>query len=108
MSEHAQHLLKNLNMDCYIYFKASADHETAVIEQEQLLQSLMVERGLSAHLLQRRPQAQDGMHTWMEVHRQFTPEFEQDLVHAYGKTRLAELQSGERHVEYFMDANLCA
>ncbi|MCH8618586.1 DUF4936 family protein [Undibacterium sp. TS12] len=95
-------------MDCYIYFKASSSHESAILEQEQLLLSFMLEYGLSKHRLQKRPQAQDGMQTWMEIHRELAPGFEQALARAYAQTRLAELQSGERHIEYFMDAKLCA
>lgn len=95
-------------MDCYIYFKADVGHEAAILEQEQVLHSLLLKNKQPGYRLQRRPDAQNGLHTWMEIHRQINAGFEQHLARAYAQTSLPELQSGERHVEYFMDAELCA
>ncbi|MFZ6722837.1 DUF4936 family protein [Undibacterium sp. Ji49W] len=100
--------IKTADMDCYIYFKTMSSQETEVILQEQLLQDHMRQQSGNAHGLQRRPSAQDGLHTWMEVHRQVSPDFEQQLAQAYAQTRLSELLQGERHMEYFMDVSLCA
>lgn len=99
---------KTADMDCYIYFKTMSSQETEVISEEQLLQTHMQQQTGIAHDLQRRPSAQDGLHTWMEVHRQVSPDFEQQLARAYAQTRLSELLQGERHMEYFMDVRLCA
>lgn len=79
-----------------------------MILQEQLLQTHMLQQSGTAHSLQRRPSAQDGLQTWMEIHRQVSSDFEQQLAQAYAQTRLSELLQGERHMEYFMDVNLCA
>jgi len=95
-------------MNCYIYFKASADKEAEVLQQEQLLRKLMHQTDLPSPSLQRRPTVQDGMHTWMEIYHQVTSDFEQRLELAYAQTGLKQLQSGERHMEYFVDVNLCA
>ncbi|MES2037502.1 MAG: DUF4936 family protein [Pseudomonadota bacterium] len=95
-------------MNCYIYFKASAGKEAEVLQQEQLLQNLMRQADQQSPGLQRRPAEQDGMHTWMEIYHQVTSDFEQRLELAYAQTGLQQLQSGERHMEYFMDVNLCA
>ncbi|MFZ6742512.1 DUF4936 family protein [Undibacterium sp. JH2W] len=95
-------------MNCYIYFKAAADKEAEVLQQEQLLQNLMHQANQQRPGLQRRPTEQDGMHTWMEVYHQVASDFEQRLELAYAQTGLQQLQSGERHMEYFMDVNLCA
>ncbi|PXX46912.1 DUF4936 family protein [Undibacterium pigrum] len=95
-------------MNCYIYFKASAGKEAEVLQQERLLQNLMRQENEKSPLLQRRPTEQDGMHTWMEIYHQVTSDFEQRLELAYAQTGLQQLQSGERHMEYFVDIDLCA
>ncbi len=95
-------------MNCYIYFKASVDKEAEVLRQEQLLQKLMRQTDQQSPGLQRRPAEQDGMHTWMEIYHEVTPDFEQRLALAYAQTGLLQLQSGERHMEYFVDVDLCA
>ncbi|MFZ6678567.1 DUF4936 family protein [Undibacterium sp. Tian12W] len=95
-------------MNCYIYFKASAGKEAEVLQQERLLQNLMRQENEKSPALQRRPTEQDGMHTWMEIYHQVTSDFEQRLELAYAQTGLKQLQSGERHMEYFVDVDLCA
>lgn len=95
-------------MNCYIYFKASAGKEAEVLRQERLLQNLMRQENEKSPGLQRRPVEQDGMHTWMEIYHQVTSDFEQRLELAYAQTGLKQLQSGERHMEYFVDVDLCA
>jgi len=95
-------------MNCYIYFKASANKEAEVLQQERLLQKLMFQADQQSPCLQRRPAEQDGMHTWMEIYYQVSSDFEQRLELAYAQTGLKQLQSGERHMEYFVDVDLCA
>lgn len=95
-------------MNCYIYFKASAGKEAEVLQQERLLQNLMRQENEKSPALQRRPAEQDGMHTWMEIYHQVKSDFEQRLELAYAQTGLQQLQSGERHMEYFVDVDLCA
>jgi len=95
-------------MNCYIYFKASAGKEAEILQQERVLQDLMRQENEKSPVLQRRPIKQDGMHTWMEIYYQVTSDFEQRLELAYAQTGLQQLQSGERHMEYFVDVDLCA
>ncbi len=95
-------------MNCYIYFRASTGKEAEVLQQEHLLQKLMRVADQQSPVLQRRPVEQDGMHTWMEIYHQVTSDFEQRLELAYAQTGLKQLQSGERHMEYFLDVDLCA
>lgn len=95
-------------MNCYIYFKAGTDKEAEVLQQERLLQNLMRQVDQQGPGLQKRPAEQDGMHTWMEIYYQVAPDFEQRLELAYAQTGLQQLQSGERHMEYFVDVDLCA
>ncbi|MBI3283985.1 MAG: DUF4936 family protein [Burkholderiales bacterium] len=95
-------------MDCYIYFKASAQQVTEVMQQEALLQAAIgAQTGISARL-QRRPQASDDCHTWMEIYRAVPPGFEAQLAQALAQTALPGLVHGERHAEYFVDATPCA
>lgn len=95
-------------MDCYIYYKTEASLEAQVLQhQTELSASLLQTGGPSLHL-QRRPEAIDGLHTWMEIYRQIPQGFETDLNRLVQCSGLIPLIHGKRHVEYFMDAISCA
>lgn len=95
-------------MDCYIYFKAAAGDEAAVLQQQARLQALLAEAcGCSARL-QRRPASGEEVQTWMEIYRSVPPDFEAKLAQALAQTGLPDLLLGERHAEYFLDIDPCA
>ena len=86
------------------------EREAEIIRQEQRLQTILKTVGGNMHQIQRRPQAQDGLHTWMEIHRDIANvvDFEQHMAQGITQTGLQNLLHGERHIEYFMDVSLCA
>jgi hypothetical protein len=58
--------------------------------------------------LKRRPQAQDGVQTWMEVYPGATAAFPAQLDAAAAHAGLARWTAGPRHVEIFEDLPPCA
>ncbi len=92
----------------YIYFKAAeADASTVQARVTSMQARLRQEHGLAAHL-QRRPQVQDGLHTWMEVYAGFSTDFEAILQNAVADAELLPCIQGGRHAELFMDIAPCA
>ena len=95
-------------MDCYVYYKTPEKNEHLVLEQVSWIQKLLSERFQGHMLLQRRPEVSDGLHTWMEVYRDVPNAFDHHLTEIAKLSDLTPLLHGERHYEYFMDANSCA
>lgn len=95
-------------MDCYIYFKTAQEHAPAVLEQVTKIQNILVKQLHITMHLQRRPEAIDGLYTWMEVYRQIPGTFETSLNAIVDQSGLLSLIQGKRHAEYFMDAMSCA
>lgn len=92
----------------YVYFKAAEAQSEAVAARAMAMQAVLRQaHGLQAGL-QRRPQAQDGLHTWMEVYAGFPDNFEAMLQQAVKETGLASCIQGARHAEFFMDIAPCA
>lgn len=96
-------------MDLYVYYKVqdavAADLQAAVISMQA---GLALAHGVSPQL-KRRPQAADGVQTWMEVYPAVTqPEFAAALDAAVTQAGLARWISGPRHVETFEDVPPCA
>ena len=95
-------------MDCYVYFKAAvADEQRVILQASAVLQNVRAACGVDG-TLQRRPEAVQEMHTWMEVYRQVPANFSVLLYNACAATALQTLIAGERHEEFFMDVNVCA
>ncbi|WP_295762186.1 DUF4936 family protein [Undibacterium sp.] len=94
-------------MDCYIYYKTAAVHEAQVIAAVALLQNkLLTTLGLKMRL-QRRPEITGDCLTWMEVYRDIPADFHGQLAPLLHANPLQALLQGERHAEYFEDAQLC-
>ena len=55
-------------MDCYVYYRAEAQHQQQVIELAGKLLQLLAKQTGAATELKRRPEAENGLHTWMEVY----------------------------------------
>jgi hypothetical protein len=95
-------------MDLYVYYQVP-------VEQAERLQacvramhiSIAAEQGVTG-TLKRRPEEQNGRHTWMEIYPAIPDEFDKALERAVEKAALASLIVGPRHNEYFMDAGPCA
>jgi len=90
-------------LDLYIYYQV----READAGQLQLLvaamQSALAARYSLAPQLKRRPQAKDGLQTWMEVYPATPDGFEAALAQAVADAALAPLIAGQRHVEVFTD-----
>jgi hypothetical protein len=97
-------------MDCYVYYKAAQEHELKIVQQVKMIQEYLNTRmKVDLHSnLQRRPEAENGVVTWMEIYRDVPHAFATilaDVVHQY---EIMSLIQGQRHAEYFEDAISCA
>ncbi|MFZ6772509.1 DUF4936 family protein [Undibacterium sp. SXout7W] len=95
-------------MNCYIYFKAEAQNEAHVRRAEAQLQAMVMQHYQLVATVQKRPEATHGIHTWMEVYRAVPDHFSTVLAQLVAQTDLPALLHSERHIEYFMDVDLCA
>jgi hypothetical protein len=94
-------------MDCYIYYKTAAEHEAQVIAAVALLQNRLFTTLALKMRLQRRPEITGDCLTWMEVYRDIPADFQAQLAALLHANPLHALLQGERHAEYFEDAQLC-
>ena len=95
-------------MNCYVYFKAKVENENAIMHAEHVLHSHLQLKYRLDMSLQRRPEPENALHTWMEVYKDIPANFEEVLANAVQQTTLSDLQYSERHVEYFLNVEACA
>lgn len=95
-------------MDCYIYFKAAEHLSAQIIAFERELQTRLQQEYDICGTLQRRPDTNGGVHTWMEIYRDVPENFSALLQKILLQTQLQDLQYSERHAEYFMNVEVCA
>lgn len=94
--------------DLYIYYKVrEADTGTLLPRVAAMQQALAAVQGIAPQLKQR-PQAKDGLLTWMEVYPAVPAGFEAALESAVADAGIAALIAGPRHTEEFMDVQPCA
>ena len=89
--------------DLYIYYQVR-DSDAAALAP--LVRAMQQRLGLGS--VKRRPNAKDGLQTWMEIYLATGAGFEQALADAVRESGLAELIAGVRHTEIFTDLELCA
>lgn len=97
-------------MDCYVYYKAAQEHEMQIVRQVKMIRKYLntkLNTNLYAHL-QRRPEAENGVVTWMEIYRHVPHAFATALAEVVNQTEIMTLIQGQRHAEYFEDAIPCA
>jgi hypothetical protein len=95
-------------MDLYVYYQVPTDHADRLQAAVRAMQiSVAGEQGVMGSL-KRRPQEQNGRHTWMETYTAIPDGFDKALTRAVEQVQLATLIDGPRHNEYFMDVNPCA
>lgn len=58
--------------------------------------------------IKRRPNDQNGLHTWMEVYLATPRNFEASLKDALSQTDIPTFIEGQRNLEYFLDYSICA
>jgi hypothetical protein len=95
-------------MDLYVYYKVQ-EADAAVLQGAVVaMQAALAATHGVAPLLKRRPQATDGMRTWMEVYPSVNAPFPAALDAAVTQAGLARWIAGARHVEVFEDMPPCA
>ncbi|WP_426175271.1 DUF4936 family protein [Massilia sp. TWR1-2-2] len=94
--------------DLYIYYQVTQEHAAALELRVRAMQARLAgERGVNAQL-KRRPEAADGLQTWMEIYPGTAAGFDAALDAAVQDAALAELIAGKRHIEIFTDLHPCA
>lgn len=96
-------------LELFIYYRAKVLDEAALLEAVQAMQRDLQARfaGLQARVL-RRPEAADGLHTWMETYA-LPPASDgtgldgpvRDAIEAAAASALGPWVAGARHVEVF-------
>ncbi len=95
-------------MDLYIYYQVPEAKAAALQAAVRAMQAqLAVQHGVAGQL-KFRPQASDGLQTWMEVYPATPPAFRAALDAAVAQAALAQSISGPRHSEIFTDDCPCA
>lgn len=95
-------------MDLYVYYRVQvADAAVFLTKITEMQDNLSREYGIRT-ALKRRPEEQDGLHTWMEVYLEVAEGFEATLEQTVASSQLPSMIAGKRHVEHFLDLTLCA
>ena len=90
-------------IDLYVYYKVRALDAAALAPRVRAMQAaLAAEHGVSVQL-KRRPQAGDGLQTWMEVYPAVPEAFAAALEQAAASAGLDALTQGPRRAEVFID-----
>lgn len=89
--------------DLYIYYQVRDADAAALAPRVRAMQ-----QRLGAGSVKRRPEAKDGLQTWMEIYPASGAGFEQALADAVRDAGVAGLIAGPRHTEVFTDLELCA
>ena len=91
-------------IDLYVYYKVRELDAAALAPRVRALQAGV---GVPAQL-KRRPEARDGLQTWMEVYPGVDDAFPARLAAAALSAGLEGLIDGPRRVEIFTDLPTCA
>jgi hypothetical protein len=95
-------------IDLYVYYKVPVEHAMKLEPLVRALQAGMAASHAVTPQLKRRPDARDGVQTWMEVYPAVSDSFAGALAQAERDAGLAGLIAGPRHAEVFMDLTACA
>jgi hypothetical protein len=100
--------LRAIVRELFIYYRATIENASVLHAAALALQADLQARhpGLQTRLL-RRPEAADGLHTWMETYAAPSSahgisESLQGEIESAAHTKLATLISGSRHTESFI------
>jgi predicted kinase len=95
-------------IDLYVYYKVREADATALAPRVRALQADVArQHGVRAHL-KRRPEARDGLETWMEVYSDVDGAFPALLAAAAQAPGFDGLIDGPRRTEIFTDLPPCA
>lgn len=95
-------------MDLYIYYKVGESDASALYTAVAPMQAQLAAQFAVTSELKRRPQASEGVQTWMEIYRAVPGNFAATLGEAVQQAGLARWIVGTRHVEAFVDVVPCA
>jgi hypothetical protein len=94
--------------DLYIYYRVREEHSAQLAPRVRVMQAALATAHGVAGSVKRRPEANNGVQTWMEIYPATAAGFEAALALAVDDAALAELIEGPRHTEVFMDLQICA
>ena len=94
--------------DLYIYYQVSDALAPMLAPRVRAMQAALLAAHGVAGQLKRRPEAREGLQTWMEIYTATPPGFEAELDAAVSSARLAAHITGARHTEQFTDLSPCA
>ncbi|MBA5638706.1 DUF4936 family protein [Duganella sp. LX20W] len=94
--------------DLYIYYQVREADAPALLPRVSAMQAALAREHGVAGQIKRRPEAAQGLQTWMEVYPATGEGFGAALAAAVEQAALPALIAGARHVEVFMDMPPCA
>jgi hypothetical protein len=94
--------------DLYVYYKVREQDAARLEPLVRAMQARLLQAHPVAAQLKRRPQAQDGLQTWMEVYPATDAAFAGALLDAASGAGLGDLIEGPRRTEVFTDLTPCA
>jgi hypothetical protein len=95
-------------MDLYIYYRVAEAAAGNLLPQVRAMQAGLAQAHGVATALKRRPEASNGLQTWMEIYQNVPQGFADHLARALEQTSIAALTEGGRHTEIFVDFAECA
>lgn len=90
-------------IDLYVYYKVREIDAAALAPRVRALQAELAARHGVHGRLKRRPEARDGLQTWMEVYPAAGDGFAELLADAVAQAGLESGLAGPRHAEVFID-----
>lgn len=92
----------------YIYYQVREEHVSSLCLRVAAMQAALADsQGVKGRLM-RRPEAPDGVQTWMEVYEATGSGFDAALAAAVEQTAVSGLIEGKRHIEVFTELSTCA
>jgi hypothetical protein len=95
-------------MDLYIYYKVDDAHAASLQAAVVAMQATLAQQFGVVSQLKRRPEANAGVQTWMEVYPAAPGNFAATLAEAVERAGLHAWITGPRHTEAFTDVVPCA
>ncbi|MFC5474188.1 DUF4936 family protein [Paraherbaspirillum soli] len=96
-----------MSMDLYIYYRVAAERAQQFDHAATAMQAGLSHRHRIASALKRRPEIEDGHHTWMEVYSSVPPDFTHIVEQAVTQSGIAAFIAGPRHTESFVNISSC-
>ena len=95
-------------VDLYIYYKVRDEHAAQLGPRVRAMQAALAAQAGVTGTVKRRPGAQGGRQTWMEIYLAPPEGFDKLLAAALQQAGLDEFTDGPRHTEVFTDISTCA